>query len=74
MIHYPSQKTIEYLRNEYPEGTRIQLIHMSNDPKPVPDNTLGTVKFIDDMGTIHMNWDNGRSLGLIPERDDFTKL
>lgn len=74
MFKCPSQNTINYLRKEYPEGTRIQLISMRNDPKPVPDNTLGTVTFVDDMGTIHMKWDNGRSLGLIPDADEFTKI
>ena len=34
----------------------------------------GTVRLVDDMGTIHMNWDNGRTLGLVPGEDSFRKL
>ena len=26
------------------------------------------------MGTIHVNWDNGRTLGLVPGEDSFRKL
>lgn len=54
----------------YPKGTRIELIHM-DDAQAVPSGTKGTVDFVDDMGTIHMKWDNGRTLGLVPEVDEF---
>lgn len=53
------------------KGTRVKLIHMGNDPMPVPDGTLGTVEHIDDIGTIHVRWDNGRTLGLIPGEDQY---
>lgn len=29
----------------YPEGTRILLLHMGDDPRPVEDNMRGTVKY-----------------------------
>ena len=34
----------------------------------------GTVTFVDDVGTVHMKWDNGRTLGIVPNVDDFRKL
>ncbi len=49
----------------YPPGTRIVLGEMSDPYAPVPPGTRGTVKFVDDMGGIHPQWDNGRTLGLI---------
>lgn len=52
-------------------GQRIRLLHMADDCHPVPDGTEGTIDFIDDAGTVHMKWDNGRTLGLIPEVDEF---
>ena len=58
----------------YPPGTRIVLGEMSDPYAPVPPGTRGTVKFIDDMGTIHPQWDNGRTLGLIFGEDSFRKL
>lgn len=58
----------------YPPGTRILLLSMGNDPRPVEDNTRGTVDHVDDIGTIHCTFDNGRSLGLITGEDSFRKL
>jgi hypothetical protein len=46
-----------------------------NDPHhPVESGTRGTVEHVDDMGTIHMRWDNGRGLGLVPGEDEFRRL
>ena len=64
----------ESYRRRYPPGTRILLICMGEDIHRVPDNTRGTVKTVDDMGTLHCVFDNGRSLGLIPGEDQFRRL
>ena len=61
-------------REMYPEGTRILLLHMGDDPRPVEDNMRGTVKYVDDMCTLHCAFDNGRQLGFIPGEDRFRKL
>lgn len=53
-------------------GKRIKLIKMLEDPLPIEKNTLGTINYIDDIGTIFVTWDNGRSLGLIPGVDKWT--
>ena len=58
----------------YPEGTRILLLHMGDDPRPVEDDMRGTVMFVDDMSTVHCKFDNGRQLGIIPGEDSFRKL
>ena len=36
--------------------------------------TIGVVTHIDDLGSIHMKWQNGSSLALIPEVDSFKVL
>lgn len=64
---------IEQIQQTYSPGTRLELQHME-DPQPVPDGTRGTVAYVDDAGTIHMKWDNGRTLGLVPGEDQFRKL
>ena len=60
-------------RLNYPPGIRILLEHM-DDKYAVPDGTRGTVDHVDDAGQIHMKWDNGRTLALVPQVDNFRKL
>ena len=69
-----ARRMAEYYKQRYPKGTRIELIQMGNDPRPVPPGTRGTVVYVDDMGQIGMQWDNGRSLSLIPSEDSFRVL
>ena len=51
-----------------PEGTRIRLVSMGQDPDPVPPGTRGTVTG-GNGAQIWVDWDNGRSLMLLPEHD-----
>ena len=66
-----NEKKVETLRQRYPEGTRICLDSMDNDPRPIPPGTKGIVQFVDDAGTLHCKFDNGRTLGVIPDVDKF---
>ena len=50
------------------------LLGMENDPNPVESGTRGTVRVVDDIGTLHCDFDNGRSLGVVPGEDSFRKL
>lgn len=65
-----NEKKVELLRQRYPEGTRICLDHME-DLCPVESGTCGEVQFVDDVGTLHCKFDNGRMLGVIPDVDKF---
>ncbi len=69
-----SAERIARLKADYPAGTRIRLIHMDDPYAPVPEGMTGTVVAVDDAGTLHMKWDNGRSLGICPEVDSFTMI
>lgn len=62
------------MKDNYPPGTRIMLLQMGDDPRPVEPNTRGTVRAVDDMGTLHCDFDNGRQLGVVPGEDSFRKL
>ena len=44
------------------------------DPRPIPPNTKGTVAAVDDIGTLFVDFDNGRSLGVVPGEDSFRTL
>lgn len=70
-MKFPNKEHIEQLRKKYPVGTKIQLISMRDERYPVLPGTVGEVTHIDDMGTIHMKWENGSSLAIIPEVDSF---
>lgn len=75
MNEYERQRRIaKSTKKLYPPGTRIELISMKDPYAPVPAGTRGTVKFVDSMGTIFPEWDNGRSLGVVPGEDSFRKL
>ena len=63
---------MELIRRQYPVGTRIILNHMDDSQAP-PPGTKGTVAYVDDMGTIGIEWDNGSALSLIPGEDSFSK-
>ena len=54
---------VEMLREQYPEGTRVELTYM-DDPQAPPIGTRGTVKGVDDAGSIMVSWDTGSSLSL----------
>ncbi len=64
----------ERMKQNYPPGTRIELDHMDDPFAPIPSGTRGTVIHVDDIGQIHLKWDNGRGLALVPGEDAFHKL
>ena len=70
-MQFPSKSYLEQLRKKHPVGTKLQLISMRNEKYPVLPGTVGEVTHIDDAGSIHMRWENGSSLSLIPEVDSF---
>ena len=62
------------IKEQFPKGTTIKCLQMNDPFHPVPPGTIGVVEHVDDMGTIHMNWENGSTLALIYGEDRFKKL
>ena len=62
-MNFPNKEIIEHLRRTYPAGTKVELVRMNDDHAP-PAGTQGTVSFVDDIGTIHVRWNTGSSLGI----------
>ncbi len=50
-------------------GDRIALIDCADPHTPLEPGTRGTVQLIDALGTVHVAWDNGSTLGLVPGLD-----
>ena len=69
-----NREQVQMIKEAYPQGTRIELLSMYDPFSPIDSGTKGTVRCVDDMGTIHMQWDNGRTLGLIYGEDSFRKI
>lgn len=64
------ETTVSRYKEKYPVGTKVICLHM-DDEQAVPSGTIGAVHHVDDVGTIHVHWENGSGLGLIPGEDEF---
>ena len=68
------RKMVNFIKEQYPPGTRVRLNSMEDPYHPILPGTEGEVDFVDDKGQIFMKWDNGRTLPLAPGEDRFTVL
>ena len=60
-----NEKILEMLKGKYTEGTRVELVQMDDPYSHLVPGDRGTVKRVDDIGTIHVSWDRGSSLGVV---------
>lgn len=60
---FPKPYVIKSLKERYPVGCIVELIQM-NDKYAPPVGTRGKVIYVDDLGTIHVKWNNGSTLGV----------
>ena len=67
-----SEKEVKAYKEKYPYGTRVVCNYCADPYRPVPQGTKGTVRNVDDIGTIHVNWDNGQGLGMVPGEDSIS--
>nr|WP_313791012.1 DUF4314 domain-containing protein [Peptoniphilus equinus] len=67
-MKFPSGEIVQRLRSKYPIGTRVELVSMEDIQAP-PIGTKGTVRGVDDIGSIMVSWDNGSSLSVVYGED-----
>ena len=61
------------LRERFPQGARVELLHM-DDPQAPPIGTRGTVRGVDDSGSVMVAWDGGGSLHVLYGVDECRKV
>ena len=66
-------KDLTALKRFYQSGRRIRLIKMEDMHAPLV-GTLGTIRGVDDIGSVMVAWDNGSGLNVIPEVDEVEVL
>jgi len=65
---------LKQLREYYKPGTRVMLIRMNDPYTKLRRGDRGTVIYVDDVGTIHVNWDCGSTLGVVYGEDYAVKI
>ena len=69
----PSKNELDRIRRDYPVGTIIELIEMSDKFAP-PAGTLGEIEGVDDLGDILVRWQSGSNLKVILSEDRIRKV
>ena len=72
-MRFPGRETVARVREQYPAGTRVELVRMEDVQAP-PVGTRGTVLGVDDTGSLLMRWDNGSGLNVVYGEDLVKKL
>lgn len=63
------KEALTALREKFPAGSRVELVRMEDPYRRMELGMQGTVRLVDDTGTIHVSWDNGSGLGVVYGED-----
>lgn len=76
MMHntFPRREIVELVRSQYPIGCRVALISMDDPYSKLCPGDQGTVKKVDDTGTVFVSWDCGSGLGVVYGVDSIRRL
>ena len=69
-MRFPSKEIVESIRKQYPAGARVELLKMDDPYTKIPIGTKGTVRGVDDTGSIRVRWDCGSSLSVVYGEDE----
>lgn len=67
-------EVLHLLQERYISGTRVELVQMHIPNPKLQPGAKGTVTLVDSLGTIHVDWDRGSSLGVVYGKDICRKL
>jgi len=51
-------------------GDRVRLVRCTDRHTRLTPGALGVVSYVDDVGTVHVQWDDGHTLGMVYEAGD----
>ena len=71
---YPSKHIVESLKKRYPAGCRVELVEMNDPYARLKPGEKGTVRAVDDIGTVFVDWDSGSGLGVAYGEDRIRRL
>lgn len=61
---------IQVMKQLYFKGLKVKLIHMEGESQ-MSFGLIGEIEYVDDIGQIHVQWENGSSLALNADIDKF---
>ena len=65
---------LKQLKEYYKPGTRVRLVRMNDPYETIPQGTVGKVLCVDSLGTLHVMWSNGSTLGIVFNEDYAEKI
>jgi hypothetical protein len=71
---FPNKDTVDRIRKLYPAGARVELVSMADPFARLKPGDRGSVGFVDDTGTVFVDWDSGSKLGCVYGEDRIRKL
>jgi hypothetical protein len=71
---FPDKETIERVRKQYPVGSVVEIVSMSDPYRDMPSGTMGVVTAVDDTGTVFADWTNRSGLGAVYGEDVIRKV
>lgn len=72
--NFPPRFIVERIREQHPKGARVELVSMDDPYTKLQPGDQGTVIAVDDIGTVHIAWDNGSSLGAAYGADHIRRI
>ena len=64
-MFFPDKIIVDDIKSKFKPGTLVELDHMNDQYRNMEKGLKGTVKKVDDTGTIFVNWENGSTLGVV---------
>jgi hypothetical protein len=58
-----SREQVAEVKEAFKVGDRVRMEYMDDPYVSIPFGVMGTVRHVDDAGTVHVDWDNGLTLG-----------